>query len=284
MDRFKHRFSTAIFITVVASLYTLVAGCTLIKVVPIQLARISQMESYTQTFDIDIETADDSTISDNKKHRLRVAELDSVLIDLLGTNNWQHLKDLYGSAQLVNDFLDKKIVMKGHMINTFYLDPVKEHERVLIEGFGRFFIIHRETGDILLSGDARIIPDYYPLTDFEEGLIKLKLMFYITRIPKRNTSYHKTNIVYNIKFNNKFKEQKVYAIDYSATHEMLLHRPLNNSNNKLQRISSLYFDSRYAGAKLIDFNGLAVIKNNYDDMVREFEKPREAGSQGEQYE
>lgn len=283
MDRLKRFSKFSLIVSIGFSVSMLVAGCTLVQVVPVQLARISQMEAYTQTFDIEINIPNTSTISDNEKQDLQVTELDGVLTDLLGPTNWQNLKDLYGSAKLVTAFLKKRIVMKGHIINTLYLDPIT-HDRVLFEGFGRFFIINEDTGRILLSGDARIIPEYYNLSSFRAGEIKLNIMFYITRIPKRSTNYHQATVEYHVKFNNKFKNKDVYSIDYTTSHDMYLRRPLNRVGNKMQKIGSLYFERKHAGAKLIDFNGLEVIKSNYIDMVREFEKPRETGSQGEQYE
>lgn len=268
MDRRKRSFISVSFFLSGLSFAFLLSGCSLVKVVPVQLARVSQMETYTQTFDINLPESSKSVLT--SKRNLQIAELDSVLTDLLGKKNWQHLKDLYGSAYLIDAFLNKEIIMKGQLNSTIYLEPLK-HEKVLFEGFGRFFVLMKNSGKILLSGDSQLVPEHHTISSFKNGKLKLKVLFYVTRIPQRSTNYHEAKVEYHIKINNKFKSKNVYALDYDAAHTMYMYRALNKIDKKMQKIGELKFDAVHAGSKLIDFNGMIVIKNDYSDMVREFE-------------
>lgn len=271
MDRLKDFDIRSLRATFLLIILILLPACSFYKVVPLQLTRVSQTEAYTQSFEInpseELITKYKGNVRDAK-----IAELDNMLIDLLGRKNWQIIKDNYGSKYIVDKFLENKVKIRGLLNNTIYLEPVK-HDKVLIEGFGRFFVIlDKET--ILLSGDTHVIPKFYKLSDFKDGRLQLESKFFVTRIPKNISSYHEAKIISHIKINNKLKEENVYALNYGENHEMFLQLREKIQGNGSRKIGHLKFDQSYAASKLVDFSGMAFVKEYDEKVTGKIEFPR----------
>ena len=245
-------------------LHTLITGCSIHKIVPLQIARVSQTDTYVQTFEVNPSPELRAKFTNSRD--AEIAELDNMLIVLLGKKNWQILKDSYGSSYIVDAFLKKKVKVKGQLNTTIYLEPV-QHNKVLIEGFGRFFVL-LENESILLSGDTHVIPKFYPLVDFANGDLQLESRFYVTRIPKHISNYHEASIMSHIKINNKFKDDDVYALNYAAKHEMFLKLKPKTNKETLRKIGYLKFDPTFASSKLVDFSGMTFVKE-YDERMAE---------------
>src|SRR5438874_7765715 len=199
------------------------AGCSLTQIVPIQMARVSQTESYRQTFsflassfserDRDQEGADTTQLQNQR--------IDRVFSRLLGPDNWQTLKNLYGLGSLREELIREEIFIQGLVNFTIYLDPL-DHQSFVTEGMGRYFLIREKTKEILLSGDFQILGDRHFIDELDRDGMVVNVRLFTSRVPGQATYVHEAPLKYKIFIDTRMKRDGIYAIDYTKRHEVYL--------------------------------------------------------------
>ena len=230
--------------------------------IPIQMARVTQTDSYTQTFILDIaDNATNTELSIDARQQLD-ARMDQIFIKLIGARNWQYLKNLYGVSSIRDELINKRIHMEGLVNFTAYLDPIN-NRYVIMEGSGRFFAVRNKTGEILLSGDYHIAPQRYKIDDFESGCIPMETNIYTTRIPGKPTYYKDAIIQYDLIINNEDINNNTFSVDYRREHFAYIDLNSDNNYDASEIFASLKLKGRHHHAKLLDLSGLSFVKNNY---------------------
>lgn len=240
-----------------------IGGCESVRVVPIQMARISQVEVYEQTFQF-TEASWPPTRDQSLEQLRRVnAQMDSYLRFMVGPENWQTLKDRYGMSTMREELLNRELRIRGYLQAVISLNPYRD-DRFHFEGTGRFFLVRERTGEILLNGDFHLIPKLHPVDQLKAGYIDVDVRQIITRIPGESTHLHDTTVRYRIRIDTSRAHKDVYAIDYRAAHPVyLIEDPAHERTEDAALIGHLYFDEQLAGAKLIDLRGRELLRDDY---------------------
>lgn len=246
------------------------------RVMPIQMARVTQTESYTQTYILGPEnTVDIGDIPLERREKLD-ARMDTIFQHLLGARNWQYLKNLYGVNSIRDELIAKQIKMQGMLSFTAYLDP-DDVRYTVFEGSGRFFAVRDKTGEILLSGDFHIPPQRYKIKQIQSGCVPLRADIFTTRIPGKPTYYNSATIQYDVIFHKVKNHKNAVAIDYDATHYGYIDLNGDGRYEPSELFAALKLNGRYQNAKVIDFTGLNFVKENYDSgTVAELEAHKAA--------
>ena len=228
-------------------------GCSW-RLVPLQMARFSQIEQYTQTFSF----ADESALDQNRS-------MESCFAGMLGSDNWQNLKDVYGFEALRDELVGKRVYLSGTIEFSIFLDPV-DAERFQVEGLGRYFLVRGKTGEILLNGDFRIPPQRYSRADLNRGSLDVGVKLVVTRIPGIVSRLHDAPLIYRVFFNTERAGSGVYLLDYERSHQAYLDRDGNHILDGKERIGELKLEDRGRGAlaMLIDFRGTGFVRR-YED-------------------
>ncbi|MFX0211931.1 MAG: hypothetical protein ACFFDT_38505 [Candidatus Hodarchaeota archaeon] len=123
-----YSYGWTILIFINLTVFFVFSGCRLIQIIPIQIARVSQMESYEQTFTFLESIPQEGTQDIDFWTRIQeqTRKMDDIFIRLLGPINWQNLKDLYGLRSIRDELISKKIYIQGLINLTVYLDPVDQ--------------------------------------------------------------------------------------------------------------------------------------------------------------
>lgn len=255
------------------------------SVIPIQMARISHTETYTQKFDI-TSFLENTSSSDKEKNAKIDEHMDDVFISLLGGKNWQYLKDLYGSESIREEMKNGGVYVEGLINSTIYLVPnINTPDKFVMEGFGRWFVIRKTNKQILLSGDSLIRPKEINISDLsvndtpdssgndtpgssendtqnvlEKKKIRLDIDFFVTRIPRRPSYYQKSHLAIDIEINASKINKGVFSTNYDAFHKMYL----IDKKGKETKIADLKFKKPSSKYKLIDMRGINLIENDYE--------------------
>lgn len=252
--------------TVLIILIVLLSACAdkdldIFRQVPIQMARVTQTDSYSQTFIIDSPAIREAQGAERDK--ALDEKMDNIFIHMIGAKNWQHLKNLYGISSLRNELISRRIHIDGLISFTIYLDPL-DLDFIIIEGSGRYFAVRDETEAILMSGDFIIPPQRYAIKALKSGCLPLDSKLYITRIPGKTTYYKDTLVRYDLIIDTSNARRKAYSIDYSTPHSGYI--DMNGDGEydaDVELFASLKLNDRYHQAKLFDIQGLQFIKQNY---------------------
>ncbi|HEC19021.1 MAG TPA: hypothetical protein ENI97_06715 [Gammaproteobacteria bacterium] len=257
----------------VISLGLLLAACStkdleFWRQVPIQMTRVTQTESYTQTFRLN------NAFIDRKEQPARDQALDEnmdkIFTTMIGAKNWQYLKDLYGISTIRDELIDGKIHMDGLITFNAYIDPT-DLKHLVIEGSGRYFAIRDKTDAILMSGNFQIPPQRYRIKTLDRGCIPLDIKLYTTRIPGKTTYFKKTLIHYDLNIDTSNAEYKAYALIYDNPHAAYLDLDNNGIfDPETEHIANLNMTNKYHHVKIFDLRGLNLIKMNYhiDEKAR----------------
>ena len=276
--------SKIILLCVLPAFLSICAACSLTRVVPIQIARVSQTELYTQKFSL-TKTKANSPPPDTNSHHLKDKiqeqnkQVDRIFTNLLGPTNWQNLKDHYGVKELRDELFDNEMEIKGFMNFSIYIDPIKQNE-FLVEGTGRYFLI-RKNGSIILSGDSLVPLERHKFSEIDNGFVLINVEIYISRVPKLTTYYSKSWIKYKIYFDTSMKKDRVYSIDYNnKKHEVHLctkstKEECEDKNGKTlsnyELLANLILHD--AGkAKLWDFRGIEILRDDYKKIWKRSHK------------
>lgn len=240
-------------------------ACTFTKVVPIQMARVPQTETYVQTFDLSAyRDAPRWLFADSaaQRHRSKDAFMDAVFTQLVGRRNWQNLKDIYTFESLQQEVESADIYVTGTLIFVVYLHPVKQDQAVL-EGSGRYSIVRKKNKEILLSGDFRIKPALTPIADLYSGSLWIDTVFYVTRIPRQTTYYWEAPFTIELFVDNRFRDDGLFAIDYSRAHNVYLTHPDGRGDKERIGIGQFTFDETANAAKFIDIRMMKFLEDDY---------------------
>ncbi len=271
--------SKIILLCVLPAFLSICAACSLTRVVPIQIARVSQTELYTQKFSL-TKTKTNSPPPDTNSHHLKDKiqeqnqQVDKIFTKLLGPTNWQSLKDHYGVREIRDELFDNEMEIKGFMNFSIYIDPLDQDE-FLVEGTGRYLLI-RKNGAIILSGDSLIPLERHKFSEIDNGFVVISVTILITRVPKLTTYYSKSLLKYKIFFNTRMKKDRVYSIDYNKNHEVYLctkdtkeecEDKSEKTLSNYESFGNLIFQD--AGkAKLWDFRGIEILRDDYKKLWR----------------
>jgi hypothetical protein len=257
-----------ILLCVLPAFLSICVTCSLTRVVPIQIARVSQTEFFTQKFDF--EKKEDIEKQDKN--------VDKIFTKLLGPKNWQNLKDHYGVKEIRDELIKNEMEIKSFMNFSIYIDP-REQKEFLVEGTGRYFLI-RKNGAIILTGDALIPLERHKFSEIDKGSVVIGVKIIISRVPNLTTYDSKSWLKYKIYFDTSMKEDRVYSIDYYKNHEVYLctkdtKEECEDKNGKTlsnyDRLGNLIFQN--AGkAKLWDFRGIELLRNDYKKLWRRSHK------------
>lgn len=252
----------------------LLSACTMLQVVPIQLARINQTEQYQQSFVFASRSSPHcgAYFEELPFESAQIRCIDTLFATLLGQPNWQKLKDLYGLSALRDEFVKGQLKLDGQIDFVIYVDP-REPRRFILEGGGRYFMIRQSTGAILMIGDYRIVPDRYSIRDLNRGYLVLNIQLYVSRIPGQITYLHKAPLKYKIFIDNSMKEDGVYRIDYAKTHQAYMTANLDDLHQGTNLIGELTLTEDPYDAKLLDFRGMEFLQTDYDEKLTPSEPP-----------
>lgn len=256
----------------VIALSMCLSSCSLTKVVPIQLSRVSQTESYTQTFNFlssQGEFSQDTSGTELENVNVtQYRQMDMVFTSLLGENNWQNLKDIYGFRDLRDELVSEKIKLKGVLAFNIYIDPTHQNTFVL-EGTGRFFLIREKTDAILLSGDYIILADHHLISELDNGHLIVRADLFVTRVPGEVTYYNARPVKYQIFMDTSMAEDQVFSIDYERNHKLFL-----SEHGEEQHVlagtpvANMKFQKHGHNVKLLDLRAMGFLENDYDDVLR----------------
>lgn len=241
------------------------------RVIPIQFARVPQTETYTQIFTfmdgMQVRAAENDKQDGPVNLAVRQNEkMDLVFNGLMGEENWQSIKDMYGLSSMRQELIEHKIEILGNMVFILYLDPVDQNN-IVAEGHGRFYLVRKKYKEILLSGDFDVVSEPYSLEKARRtNYILAKVNLFVTRIPGQITHIHNTNLKYKIYLKNDFKSNEVFSIDYDRNHDVFM--PNDVSGNALEekdKIAIMKFNSVIGKRKISDTRGMMYLRNDYKD-------------------
>jgi len=241
-------------------------GCSPLQVAPIQMGRVAQLETFRHTFDFgEVNSSGSSSNMDDFASATRDINqrIERKFTRLLGKANWQTLKDLYGLSDIRDELVDKSIYIKG--VAQFYIsiDPFN-HQRFLLEGTGKYFLIREKTGAILLSGDFFAVPTSYEIADLENGELPVNVTLFTTRIPAEVTYYHEAIVKYLIRIETSRKKDNIYRLKYDAVHDVHLLQTQDEPITKENKLGELTLDNKAQGPKkLLDLRGIKSLRSDY---------------------
>ncbi len=225
----------------------LLQGC-IPRLIPIQTARVTQMEFYSQYY--------------NFKD---AAHAKSVFVKMMGEKNWRVLEEYYVHGDILQDLLENNIAVQGALTLTMSLVPT-DHDQLFLEGIGRYFVVRKRTNEIILSGDYYIKNNRQSIADLKKGFIPLRIKQYLIRhfAPGETNYYHDVAIDFRIHMNTDMADEMIYSIDYESEHEVILDGEV---------IGYLKFDDTTPREdKLIDLRGRKLVKNDYKKIKEKSKK------------
>ena len=233
------------------------------RVIPIQMVRVSQSEAYIQKFDVlEISTRDSGSDSEFL-YAEQDKKIDEAFSKLLGTKNWQNVKDIFGLKEVRTKLLTGEITANGLLNILIYINP-ENHDEFFIEGNGRFFIINQSEGQIMLSGDFHIPTEKHKISELFDGQILISANLYTTRVPEQLTYINEANLKYCIKMDNSRAKKKQLLIDRRVEHEVYLMKDaIDDELDSSKLIGKMRFLDANQKSKVIDLGGMRFLRNDY---------------------
>ena len=262
----KSKLSHSTSLISLASLAWVLTGCSITQIVPIQLSRIHQTETYVQKLSFLDNFSVESIVDPDQRMSAQTLKMDKIFKQLLGNKNWQNLKDSYGFGNLRNELLENNIYIQGLVNLSIYPDAF-DSDYFSVEGTGRFFLIRNKTGAILLVGDYTISNRAYSISDLEKGYLIFDVKLIISRIPGKVTYYHETPLKYKVYIDNSLGENGVYSIDYRKKHPAYLAED-DEILSKANFFANLIFKAPKRTTKLFDFRGINFIRRDYQQLMK----------------
>ena len=247
-----------------ASMLVVLCAC---RPIPIQLVRVAQFETYTQTFELEPEDAK------------RVFE------KLLGPDGWKMLDRRWAELETslpIMDFVNT-IEIKGTLMITLSILP-SNIDSFVVEGSGRFYVIHREQENnvILFTGDFFVVDDQHSLAELDDGElvfgIRQQQIRHFARVREHEVPgaggppvrmiqeelnyYNDVRVDFRIFVDTSMAKHDVYMMDYSTDrHRVELDGEL---------IGHLKLGEPRPGfRKLIDLRGRRFLRQDYRKKYRE---------------
>jgi len=217
------------------------------RMVPIQTARVTQMEFYRQWY----------TFRDAQHAK-------NVFSKLLGKDNWRVLEAHKTHADIVEDLLKQRIEAHGSILFTISLVPTA-HDSFFVDGSGRYFMVRKTTNEIILSGDFYVKNKRYSIKNLDKGRLLMDIKQYVVRYfaPNEINYFQDVPISFSIQMDTKLADKSIYSIAYGpeSRHVVLF-------DNEI--IGFLEFDkSTPREDKLIDLRGRELILDDYLEIKKE---------------
>lgn len=253
----------------VSTLLLLLAGCSLTQIAPVQIGRIQQSETFTQKFtflDSAAARENDGNLSEGQLFA-QTRRMDRVFSQMLGDQNWQKLKDLYGLGNLRKELLDQEIYIRGFSQMTIYPDPF-DGRYFSVDGSGRYFLIRKKSEAILLTGDFSFSDQSLSVADLQKGYVVLDINLFLIKIPGQLTYYHEAPIKYKIYIDNSLGEHGIYSIDYNKIHLSFL-ATTGEELSEANAYATITFDAPKRPTKLWDFRGIQFMRRDYEQLMRQ---------------
>ena len=193
------------------------------------------------------------------------AHAKNVFVKLIGEKNWRVLEEYYVHGDILEDLLQNNIGVQGAFTLTISLVPT-DHDKVFIEGIGRYFVVRNGTNEIILSGDYYIKNIRLSIADMRKGLMPVQIKQYLIRhfAPGETNYYQDVAIDFRIHMNTDLADKMIYSLDYEMDHEVILDGEV---------IGYLRFDeSTPTEDKLIDLRGLNLVRNDYKKIKEQSKK------------
>lgn len=226
-------------------------GCS---VIPNQMARISQHEVYTQSYEFD----DGQNVS-------------TLLTEILGENNRSSL-DAF-------DYLEDALKLgniEARGMFRFDLTPSPyDRNQFYIDGEGKYFVVNNiptddQKGQILYSGDFYLVKKKYEIKDkskeiddLTDGILVVFFKQYTVNLSPENKSYYSdTEIQVDFHIDLRFSDNDLYLIDYNKPHLV----QVNGS-----KIGHIHFNTPQTGDemdKVIDLRGLKNLRDDYHGIYK----------------
>ncbi len=225
-------------------LWLAVSGC---HPVPIQMSRMHQIDFYKQTFDFS-----------------KVDAPRPLLQKLIGERNYKLIKLANMRTGELNKYLEK-IEAHGALSFSVYLKPDNK-DIFFVDAIGRYALIYKETGDILLSGDFVVKNNEFSVQQLETGKLDLRIQQALVRHSQTDQpKYFETDpadsIVFALQMETLSQKKGIYRINYDVPHDVSLNG---------QHIGYLVYDSLPANRyKLIDLRGRGFLKKDYAEYFQE---------------
>lgn len=215
--------------------------------IPIQSARINQIDFYKQYYDF----KSDTTFADR------------VFSQLMGKRNWDTFKKYYVSSKLLEATDNKMLYIEGALSYIIHLVP-SELDSFFVDGIGRYFLIHENDQDdkkIIMTGDFYIKNRRYALSVLEKGAMEVEISPFLLRYiglddPEYN---YATNVpvTFNIQLKSLSAQEKIFQIDYSANHFVTF---------AADTIGYMIYDQSNRD-KIIDLRGIEHIRDDYKKII-----------------
>lgn len=237
-------------------------GC---RIVPIQMVRVTQTESFKQTFDgLRMEQAERDVLT-RPANWDQNRKIDEVFNALLGTYNFQKIKDRYGLSAVRDELLAGSIVSEGMLNFTLYINP-HDHSQFLIEGTGRYFIVRSSTGEIMLSGDFKIPLQIHQLDALQKGQVPVNISLYASDIGGNSAHFHMAQLIYNVSVSKIEANKKTYAIKRNGfRHGVYLLKGFGEETiDNAIHIGNMQFEDDDSQSKIIDLRGLKMVRKDYN--------------------
>lgn len=231
------------------------AGC---RTIPVQITRVAQIETYTQTYEIEPGNA------------RRVFE------KLLGRDNWGVLDRRWSTlqAELSISRLISTLEVKGTLNMTFSILP-SNAGAFTAEGTGRYYVVQKEAANdlILFTGDFFVVDDLHSLGELDDGEIVVGIRQQQVRHFAEGLNYYNdVRVDLRIAVDTSLAKHGIYSLDYASDQ----HRVELDG----QVIGRLRFDRPRPGfRKLIDLRGLQFLRRDYRQKYQEASRAS-AGSGG----
>ncbi len=238
----------AALVALVLTLFFL-AGC---RPVPIQTARVAQMDFYRQYYDFD--------------HLQETNEVVEIITSLVGSRNYNLLLRKVKLRNTLKAYLRDSLEVRGALMFSIYLMPT-DLDSFFIDGIGRYALIYKETNNILFSGDFYIKNNRFSVSDLDKDTLTVQITQSLVRHshPDSISYFESDSIYFKIKMLTLSKEKGIYVIDYRP---MVEHPVVYRSHT----IGYLKFDDLPANRyKLIDLRGRGLIKRDYDKYLQQIE-------------
>ena len=226
----KYRYFLLFFLAL-----SLLPAC---RVVPIQMARVVQIDTYEHWYEIKDET-----------------HADKVFREILGKKNWDAFILYCGDIiDVLKDLREKKIVVQGSVIITMSLVP-EDHDKFFIEGLGRYYVVRKSTNEIMFSATYYITENIHSIKSLERnGKIEIEMKQHLIRhfAPEKPNYFHDAPLKFRMYI--KAVKDQVFSFDYSRNHELVVNGEI---------VGYLKFKEPKSGSKLLDMRGLNLIRNDY---------------------
>lgn len=246
------------YILFFSGLITLFSAC----VVPVQMPRVTLVESYIQNFDF-------GTIEDKSK-------LTTTLGLLIGSERVDQLITSDEGIVYIERMKEEKIISKGITTLTFSLVPNKKPASFYISGNGSYNIVDTTSAKVYFSAQFYVIDTiHYPISILDTAST---IPIYFNQTLYNHISYEETHSTWEHKpaehvridaaMNRKIMDAKgkpIFGIDYSANHRISISG---------KTIGSIKFRAPQSPFdKIIDMRGMkSMIRRDYHKFKAIYEK------------